>query len=88
VDAANDLYPVTANEERIGGIFQKKVFTMKINFNISENVAVAVIQGEVFYEGNNNSRSGQYMGFALTYNFLKPHSVNKQRKKKTLVSDN
>jgi hypothetical protein len=59
-----------------------------INFNISENVAVAVTQGYVFYDGTNDNRSTQYMGFALTYNFLKPHSVNKQRKKKSLVSDN
>lgn len=59
-----------------------------INFNISENVAVAVTQGYVFYDGTNDSRSTQYMGLAFTYNFLKPHSVNKQRKKKALVSDN
>jgi hypothetical protein len=59
-----------------------------INFNISENVAVAVTQGYVFYDGTNDNRSAQYMGFAITYNFLKPHSVNKQRKKKSLVSDN
>lgn len=59
-----------------------------INFNISENLAVAVTQGYVFYDGTNDNRSAQYMGLAFTYNFLKPHSVNKQRKKKTLVSDN
>jgi len=59
-----------------------------INFNISENVAVAVTQGYVFFDGTNDSRSTQYMGFAFTYNFLKNHSVNKQRKKKALVSDN
>ena len=59
-----------------------------INFNISENIAVAVTQGYVFYDGTNDNRSTQYMGLALTYNFLKPHSVNKQRKKKALVSDN
>lgn len=59
-----------------------------INFNISETVAVAVVQGYYFFDGTNNSRSAQYMGFALTYNFLRNHSVNKQRKKKSLVSDN
>src|ERR1700744_5123061 len=59
-----------------------------INFNISENVAVAVTQGYVFFDGTNDSRSTQYMGFAFTYNFLRSHSVNKQRKKKALVSDN
>ncbi|MDN3583889.1 hypothetical protein [Mucilaginibacter flavus] len=59
-----------------------------INFNISETVAVAVTQGYVFYDGTNNNRSTQYMGFAVTYNFLKSHSVNKQRKKKAIVSDN
>ncbi len=59
-----------------------------INFNISENVAVAVTQGYCFFDGTNDSRSGQYMGFSLTYNFLKPHSVNKQRKKAAIVSDN
>jgi hypothetical protein len=59
-----------------------------INFNISENVAVAVTQGYVFFDGTNDNRNTQYMGFAFTYNFLRPHSVNKQRKKKAIVSDN
>lgn len=47
-----------------------------INFNISTNVAVAVTQGYVFFDGTNSSRSAQYMGFAFTYNFLLKHSVN------------
>ncbi|HTE02488.1 MAG TPA: hypothetical protein VK668_24535 [Mucilaginibacter sp.] len=59
-----------------------------INFNISENLEVAVMQGYCFFDGTNSSRSAQYMGFSFTYNFLKPHSVNKQRKKKAIVSDN
>ncbi|MBB6107587.1 hypothetical protein [Mucilaginibacter lappiensis] len=59
-----------------------------INFNISETIAIAVTQGYVFYDGTNNNRGTQYMGLAFTYNFLKPHSVNKQRKKKAIVSDN
>lgn len=58
-----------------------------INFNVTERVAIAVTQGYVFFDGTNDSRSGQYMGFSLTYNFLKPHSVNLQRKKKAIVSD-
>jgi hypothetical protein len=58
-----------------------------INFNISEKVAVAVLQGYYFFDGTNNNRSTQYMGFNLTYNFLKNHSVNKQRKKAAIVSD-
>ncbi|NCD68352.1 hypothetical protein [Mucilaginibacter agri] len=59
-----------------------------INFNISENVAIAVTQGYCFFDGTNDNRSAQYMGFSFTYNFLKPHSVNKQRKKAAIVSDN
>lgn len=59
-----------------------------INFNITENVALAVTQGYYFFDGTNSSRSTQYMGFTLTYNFLKNHSVNKQRKKAAIVSDN
>lgn len=59
-----------------------------INFNISENLAVAVTQGYCFFDGTNSSRSAQYMGFSFTYNFLRPHSVNKQRKKKAIVSGN
>jgi hypothetical protein len=58
-----------------------------INFNITERVAIAVTQGYVFFDGTNDSRNGQYMGLSLTYNFLKPHSVNLQRKKKAIVSD-
>ena len=59
-----------------------------INFNISETVAVAVTQGYYFFDGTNSSRSAQYMGFAFTYNFLRAHSVNKQRKKAALLKDN
>jgi hypothetical protein len=59
-----------------------------IDFNISETMAVAVNQGYCFFDGTNSSRSAQYFGFSFTYNFLKPHSVNKQRKKKAIVSDN
>lgn len=59
-----------------------------INFNISETVAVAVTQGYIFYDGTNDNRSTQYMGLAFTYNFLRPHSVNRQRKKAALVKTN
>jgi hypothetical protein len=59
-----------------------------INFNISETVAVAVTQGYIFYDGTNDNRSTQFMGLAFTYNFLRPHSVNKQRKKAALVKTN
>jgi hypothetical protein len=59
-----------------------------INFNISTTVAVAVTQGYVFFDGTNSGRSTQYMGFAFTYNFLRKHSVNNQRKKKALVTTN
>jgi len=59
-----------------------------INFNISTTVAIAVTQGYYFFDGTNSSRSTQYMGFSLTYNFLAPHSVNKQRKKAAIVKDN
>lgn len=58
-----------------------------INFNISENLAIAVTQGYCFFDGTNSSRSAQYMGFSFTYNLLRPHSVNKQRKKKAIISD-
>lgn len=58
-----------------------------INFNISETVAVAVLQGYYFFDGTNSSRSTQYMGFNITYNFLKKHSVNKQRKKESIIGD-
>ncbi len=59
-----------------------------IDFNISETMAIAVNQGYLFFDGTNSSRSAQYFGFSFTYNFLKPHSVNKQRKKQAIVSDN
>jgi hypothetical protein len=59
-----------------------------INFNISEQVAVAVTQGYYFFDGTNDNRSTQFMGLSVTYNFLRPHSVNKQRKKAAIISDN
>jgi hypothetical protein len=59
-----------------------------INFNITTRVAVAVTQGYIFYDGTNNSRSTQYMGFSFTYNFLKKHSVNNQRKRAAIERDN
>jgi hypothetical protein len=56
-----------------------------INFNISTTVAVAVTQGYEFFDGTNSNRSRQYMGFAFTYNLLRPHSVNRQRKKEAII---
>lgn len=76
-----------------GYIFKAKQGLMteicnSINFNISTTVAVAVTQGYYFFDGTNSSRSTQYMGFAFTYNFLLKHSVNEQRKRKTIVTTN
>lgn len=76
-----------------GYIFQAKQQLMteicnSINFNISTRVAVAVTQGYAFFDGTNNSRTGQYMGFSFTYNFLRSHSVNHQRKKAAITKDN
>lgn len=58
-----------------------------INFSISTVLEVAVLQGYVFLDGTNSNRSTQYMGFCVTYNFLKPHSVNKRRKKDAIIGD-
>jgi hypothetical protein len=58
-----------------------------INFNVTEIWAVAVIQGYYYFDGTNNSRGTQYMGFNVTYNFLQKHSVNINRKKAAIVSD-
>jgi len=76
-----------------GSVFGAKQALMSeicngINFNISANTAIAMLQGYVFLDGANSSRSTQYFGISLTYNFLKPHSVNKQRKKAAITSDN
>lgn len=76
-----------------GYIFQAKQQLMteicnSINFNISTRFAVAVTQGYAFFDGTNNSRTGQYMGFSFTYNFLRSHSVNHQRKKAAITKDN
>ena len=58
-----------------------------INFNISENVAIAVLQGYYFFDGELSNRTAQYMGVNLTYNFLRDHSVNKKRKRDAIISD-
>lgn len=58
-----------------------------INFNITEIWAIAVLQGYCYFDGTNNSRGTQYMGINITYNFLRKHSVNINRKKAALVSD-
>jgi len=59
-----------------------------INFNVTTKIAFAVTQGYYFFDGTNSSRGAQYMGFSFTYNFLKPHSVNNQRKRAALIKDN
>lgn len=59
-----------------------------INFNIDTRVAIAITQGYVFYDGTNSNRSAQYIGLTFTYNFLKAHSVNNQRKKAAITKDN
>lgn len=58
-----------------------------INFNITEVFAIAVQQGYLFFDGTNDHRNEQYMGFTFTYNFLRKHSVNMRRKRKAIVSD-
>lgn len=59
-----------------------------INFNITTKVAIAITQGYVFFDGTNSNRSAQYMGFTFTYNFLRSHSVNNQRKKAAITKEN
>lgn len=59
-----------------------------INFSISENWEVAVSQAYCYFDGTNSSRNTQYMGFNVTYNFLRKHSTNIRRKKEAIVSDN
>jgi hypothetical protein len=59
-----------------------------INFNVTEVFAIAVQQGYLFFDGTNDHRNEQYMGFTFTYNFLRKHSVNMRRKRKAIVSDN
>jgi len=76
-----------------GGVFGAKQALMSeicngINFNISPQAAIAMLQGYMFFDGTNSSRATQYIGINFTYNFLKPHSVNKQRKKTAIISDN
>jgi len=58
-----------------------------INFNVTEVFAIAVQQGYLFFDGTNDHRNEQYMGFTFTYNFLRKHSVNMRRKRKAIVSD-
>jgi hypothetical protein len=59
-----------------------------INFNIHENWALAILQGYEFFDGKTSKRETQYMGLNVTYNFLRPHSVNKRRKRMTILGDN
>ncbi len=59
-----------------------------INFNITENSAIAIVQGYEFFDGSNSSVNRQYVGFTYTYNFLKDHSTNKRRKRQALLNDN
>jgi hypothetical protein len=58
-----------------------------INFNVTPVIALAIEQGYFFFDGTNSSRSTQYMGFNITYNFLQKHSANMRRKRKAIVSD-
>lgn len=58
-----------------------------INFNISELVAVAVLQGYYFFDGATSNRTAQYFSLGFTYNFLRDHSVNKKRKRDAIISD-
>ena len=76
-----------------GYIFRAKQALMteicnSINFNVTTKVAIAITQGYVFFDGTNSSRSGQYMGFSLTYNLLQNHSTNERRKKAIITKDN
>ncbi|GAC1314034.1 MAG: hypothetical protein NVSMB24_38140 [Mucilaginibacter sp.] len=75
-----------------GYVFKSKQAFMtevcnSINFNISEILAIAVLQGYYYFDGTNSSRSTLFMGFNVTYNFLKKHGVNLQRKKATFIDN-
>jgi hypothetical protein len=59
-----------------------------INFNVTTTVTVAITQGYYFFDGTNDSRSTQYVGFSLTYNFLRKHSTNNRRKRAAILNDN
>jgi hypothetical protein len=59
-----------------------------INFNISATAQVSIVQGYYFLDGTDSGRSAQFMGINFTYNLLKPHSINNQRKKAAIMSDN
>jgi hypothetical protein len=59
-----------------------------VNFNVSPTFAVAILQGYMFFDGTNSSRGTQYIGINLTFNFLRNHSVNRQRKKAVILNDN
>jgi len=59
-----------------------------INFNVTTTVTIAVTQGYYFFDGTNSSRNTQYMGFSLTYNFLRAHSTNSRRKRAAILNDN
>jgi hypothetical protein len=59
-----------------------------INFNITEIFQISVVQGYYFFDGTMSNRNTQFMGLNLTYNLLKPHSVNKQRKRVAILNDN
>ncbi len=57
-----------------------------INFNFSNDWAVAIVQGYYYFDGVNSNSNAQFFGLNFTHNFLKKNSINTTRKRKSLLN--
>lgn len=57
-----------------------------INFNFSNDWAVAVVQGYYYFDGVTSNSTAQFFGLNFTHNFLKKNSINSTRKRKALLN--
>ena len=57
-----------------------------INFSPNDNLTIAVCQGNYFFDGRQSTSRAQFMGLALTFNFIKKNSKTDAKKRKSLLN--
>ena len=59
--------------------------TNSINFSPSNQVSIAISEGNYFLDGRRSTAKSQYIGLSVTYNFISPGSKTNVLKKKSLL---
>ena len=57
-----------------------------INFSPNDKMTIAVCQGNYFFDGRLTTSKAQFIGLAVTFNFIKKNSETDSKKRKSLLN--